>query len=512
MVLASSNKKIAYNTIYMYIRLAVTLIIGLYTSRVVLLVLGISDYGLFNVVGGLLAMFTFISGSLSAATSRFFNVEMGKVDGDVNRSYNVNFILHFGLAIITLILSESIGLWYVYNKLNIESGQLGNAIFIFHISIITACIGIINGPCSSLFTAYERFGFLAKFDIVNTMIRLAGVILLQYYEGDALRLYAIIMSLTTVNSCIIFYWIALNDWPDIIKFKFVKGWQYYKDVLSFGGWNLLSTLALMLRTTGCDLIINYFFNTAVNGAFAVSKTVNNYITTFSTNFDSASGPQIIQSYSAGDYDRSSYLVNKLGRFCLLFFELAFFPLFIELNFILQLWLKEVPSNVLIFCKLNLLIAAVALTCGGLVQIINASGKIKWFKITGSFFFIICLPIGYLQYKNGGPAYSILITFLFADAIQRIIQLILMKTIIGYDSWKYVKDAYGRPAIIALIMSILLWGYSLLGITSSLIKIMSIICCFCITAGIVYLIGLTSGEKKKLYEFIMKKLSNHASKI
>lgn len=496
----------------MYIRLGVTLLIGLYTSRVVLLVLGISDYGLFNVVGGLLAMFTFISGSLSAATSRFFNVEMGKSNGDVNKSYNVNFILHVGLAVITFVLAETIGLWYVYSKLNIEPGQLENAVFIFHVSIITACIGIINGPCSSLFAAYERFSFLAKFDIVNTLIRLVCILLLQYYNGNALRVYAIIMSLTTVNSCVVFYWIALKKWPEIIKLKFIKGWQNYKEVLSFGGWNLLSTLALMIRTTGCDLIINYFFNTAINGAFAISKTVNNYITTFSTNFDSASGPQIIQSYSAGDYTRSTYLVNKLGRFCLLLFELVFFPLYIELNFILHLWLKEVPSNVLIFCKLNLLIAAVALTCGGLVQIINASGKIKWFKINGSFFFIICLPIGYFQYKHGAPPYSILFTFLCADAIQRVVQLILMKTIIGYDSWKYVKDAYGRPTIIAIIMSIFISSYSLLNITSNSIKIIAIICCFLTTSAMVYLIGLTTGEKKKLTSVIMAKLFNHTSTI
>ncbi len=502
----SSNKVIAYNTIYMYIRLAVTLVIGLYTSRVVLLVLGISDYGLFNVVGGLLAMFTFISGSLNAASSRFFNVEMGKEDGDVNRSYNVNLLLHIVLAIITLILAETIGLWYIYNKLNIETGQLSNALFVFHVSIITACVGIINGPCSSLFSAFERFGFLAKFDIINTLIRLFGVILLQYYEGNVLRFYTIIMSLTTINSFVVFYWIAFRDWHDIIKLRFVRGWSYYKNVISFGGWNLLSTLALMLRTTGCDLIINSFFNTAVNGAFAVSKTVNNYITTFSTNFDSASGPQIIQSYSAKDYNRSTYLVNKLGRFCLLFFELAFFPLFIELNYILQLWLKEVPPNVLIFCKLNLLIAAVALTCGGLVQLVNASGKIKWFKINGSIFFVICLPIGYLLYLNGAPPYSILITFLCADIIQRIIQLILMKKIIGFDSWKYVVEAYGRPTVIALIMSMLIWGYSLLGVTSDSIRLISIICCFVVTAALVFVIGLTLGEKKKLVSFIVTKFS------
>ena len=505
MVLQKSNKKIAYNTLYMYIRLIITLIIGLYTSRVVLLVLGISDYGLFSVVGGLLAMFTFLSGSLSTATSRFFNVELGCSDGDINRSYNVNLLLHIALAAIVFLLAETIGRWYIYNRLKIESGQLDNALFIFHVAVATACLGIINGPCSSLFSAFERFGFITALDIVNTIVRLSGVIYLQYYNGNSLRLYAIIMSLTTVSTFVVYYFVAKKDWPHILRFRFVSGWRYYKGILSFGGWNLLSTLSLMVRSTGSDLIINHFFNTAVNGAFAISKTVNNYITTFSTNFDSASGPQIIQSYSAQDFTRSTYLVNKLGRFCLLLFELAFFPLYIELDYILRLWLKVVPSDVLIFCQINLLLAAVALTCGGLVQIINASGKIKWFKITGSIFFVICLPVGYYLYAIGYPAYTMLIAFLVADAVQRVIQLVLMKIIIGFDSWLYVRQAYVRPLIIAVIMTVVLMAYDQIGVATDFGKLIAIALCFVLTIGLVYIIGLTTGEKVKLNTFIKTKV-------
>ena len=489
----------------MYIRLFLTMVIGLYISRVVLQVLGISNYGLFNVVGGILAAFTIISGSLGAATSRFFNVEMGKLDGDINKSYNINLTLHIIFAVITFVLAETIGLWYVYHKLNVAPNQLDDAVFIFQVSIISACLGIINSPCSSLFTAFEKFGFLAKFDIVNTLIRLGGVLLLKYYDGNLLRFYAVIMCLTTVNTFIVYYWIALRKWPDIVKIRIIKGWSNYRGVLSFGGWNLFSTVALMVRSTGSDLIINHFFNTAINGAFAISKTVNNYITTFSTNFDSASGPQIIQSYSAGDYERSTYLVNKLGRFCLLLFIIVFFPLYIELDFILHLWLHEVPDNVLLFCQINLLLAAVALTCGGLVQVINASGKIMWFKICGGVSFVIVIPIGYLIYDSGAPSYAILILFLVADLLQRIIQLVLMRTILNFNSWSYVREAYGRPFIIALLMSFLLWAYSFIEVPTSLLKIFSIVTCLLITSVLVYTIGLTIGEKRKVKDFVRRKI-------
>lgn len=501
----SANKKIAKNTIFMYVRLFTTMVLGLYISRTVLLVLGVSDFGLFSVVGGILTMFTFISGSLSSATSRFLNIEMGRPKGNINRCFNINVVLHIIFAIIILVLAETIGLWFIYNKLNVAPDRIEDAIFVYQVSILTACLGIINSPYASLFGAFERFKFLATFDIINTVIRLILVILLQYYDGNSLRFYSIIMVVTTVNTFIVYYWSAAKKWPDIIKLKLVSGWENYKEVLVFSNWNLFATMALMARATGSDLILNSFFGTAINGAFAISKTVNNYITTFSTNFDSASGPQIIQSYSAGDMHRCSYLVNKLGRFSILLFLLAFFPLYIELDFLLHLWLKDVPDGVLIFCQLNLILAAVALTCGGLVQLINASGKIKWFKISGSAFFLLCIPTGYLLFQLGAPSYTMIILFIIADIMNRIVQLILMKRIIGFDAWGYIKDAYFSPSIITLIMSVILWTHSLYPVDNSLYQFMSIVVCFLIIAFLVYTIGLTRGERMKMVSFVKNKI-------
>lgn len=502
----SKNKRIAKNTIWMYVRLFTTMFIGLYTSRIVLQVLGVSDYGLYSVVGGVLAMFTFISGSLMSATTRFLNIEMGKEGGDVNRCFNINLVLHIALAVIIFILAETIGVWYIFNKLQVEPGKLGDAIFIYQVAIITTCLGIINEPYASLFNAFERFGFLAAFDIINAFIRFGCILLLQYTGDYALRWYCIIMSLTTVNTFVVYHWIAARDWGYIIKFKLVRGWQHYKEVLVFSNWNLLATVAMMIRTSGCDLIINAFFGTAVNGAFAVSKTVNNYIISFSSNFDSASGPQIVQSYSSGDYSRTYYLANKLGRLNLLLFEMVFFPLFIELDFVLHLWLKDVPEGVLEFCQLNLLLAAVALTCGGIMQVISASGKIKWFKIVGGIISLMCIVFGYILCKIGYSAYFLIIMFLIADLVNRIIQLVMMKTILGFDSLRYVKEAYMKPAIIAAVMTVVLVIRSFMNIESVIGHLISIIVCGIITALAVYRIGLTTGEKAKLLQFMKNKVN------
>ena len=201
----TANRRIVVNTIYMYVRLFTMMVIGLYTSRLALRILGISDYGLFSVVGGVLAMFTFISSSLANATSRFINVEMGKKDGDVNRVFSVNVLLHIALAGFIFVLAETIGLWYIYNMLNVAPGKQEEALFVFHISVFTSCLGIINTPYQSLFLAHERFNFQAKVDIFNSFIRLGCILMLSLYEGDrALYLYSVIFSLTTILSFVIY--------------------------------------------------------------------------------------------------------------------------------------------------------------------------------------------------------------------------------------------------------------------------------------------------------------------
>ena len=501
----SANRRIAKNTAFMYVRLLTTMVIGLYVSRLALEILGVSDYGLFAVVGGVLAMFTFISNSLASATSRFFNTEMGKKDGDVNASFNINLLLHVCLAIIIFALAETIGLWYVYNRLNVEPGKLADAVFVYHISIITACLGIVNGPYQSLFAAHERFKFMAVMDIVNSLVRLGCILMLSLYHGDnALRVYSIIFSLTTANTFVVYHWVAYCNWAHIIKYRFVGGWQRYREVLSFGGWNVLATMAYMVRSSGSDLLLNSFFGTAMNGAFAISRTVNQSIMSFTGSFDSASAPQIIQSYAAGDNARCTYLCNKIGRINILMFELLCIPLLIELDFVLRLWLGKVPDGAYMLTYLNILVGGMSLTCGGIFNLINATGRIKWFKVNTSAFFIACIPIGYILFDNGYPAYSILVLFLVADVLQRGVQLYLMHRLLGFDSWRYAREAYGRPMVIGIIAAAGFYLHSFLNIESALESIATIGATAVLTILLIYGIGLTGDERAAIKRVLIRK--------
>lgn len=504
--LSQSNKRIAKNTMFMYVQFFVNLAIGLYTSRVVLQVLGVSDYGLYAVVGGVLSMFTFLSSSLGGATTRFLNYEMGLKEGDINRAFNINVVLHLFFALLVFVAAEIGGLFYIFNYLVVEEGRLGDAVFVFEVAIITACLGINNTPFNALFRAKEKFGFLAILDIVQVLIRLGLIVMLKFYDGNSLRLYALIMSFTTLSSFIVYRIYANHHWSDIIKFKFIRGWHYYKEVLVFGWWNLLSTLAVMARSSGSDILLNAFFGTAVNGAYALSRSVADYATNVSSYFEGASVPQITQSYSGNDMSRCSYLVNKMGKISLLLYLAVFFPLYIELDFVLHLWLGEVPDGVLLLCKINLILGFVSLTSSGLVTYINATGKIMWFKILMSSLLILCLPVGYFLFKIGLPYYILPILFIVADIIHRVFQFILLKKITNYDSMSYIKEAYTRPFIIIVIMILVLYMYDLSGLGSTpFAKLLAIGFCFILTASLVLFIGLKPNERKKVISFITNKL-------
>lgn len=499
----TENKKIAVNTMFLYFQMFSTLFISLYSSRIVLDVLGVSDYGIYGVVGGVLSLFTFLVGSFNAATTRFLNAEMGRPDGDVNKIFNVNQALHFFLAVVIFILAETVGLWYVVNKLNVESGKIDDAIFVYQVCVVTTCLGINNTPWMSLFSAHEEFKFIAIFDVCNLFLRFFCILLLQLKIGNSLRLYALIMCLTTVNTFVVYHWLGRKKWRNITQFRLVKNLESYKSVVSFGGWNVLSTLSFMARSTGTDLMFNSFFGTAVNGAYAISRQANNHITAFSTTFDAASGPQIVQSYNRGDYVRSYYIANKLGRIALLLFEVVFFPLYIELPLLLELWLDNVPNGVLDFMRINLIMCGFSLTCGGFNQIISASGKIKWFKIEISIFYLLCIPIGYFLLINGFPPMFLLYSFFIADILQRFVQMILLKKLLNFDSLKYVREAWLRPFAIALVMGVFLYIYGKMNVDNIMLRFLSIFVCFLFTVFLVYFFGLTKGEKGKIIGKLQK---------
>lgn len=502
---SDDNKRIAKNTIYIYFRILVTTFVGLITTRYVLKLLGVSDYGLYCVVGGVLGLLGLVSGALSMTTTRFINYEMGKKDGDVNRIFNICQYMHAGLALIILLLAETIGVYYVLNVLNVTPDKRADAMFVFQVSTVVSCLGILNVPYSSLLLAFEKFGIEAAMSIFNTFFKLFIVIALFHIPGNTLRYYALGMSLITLITFIVYHYIDYKKWPQVVRLIKIPPLKEFRDMFIYNNFNILSSLSIVCRTQGSTLLINYFFGTLVNGAFAVAYSVQQYVLTLTDNIDRAAAPQIVQNVSRGDSHRSGSLVNSIGKISILVMELAYFPLSVEIESILKLWLGDVPEGTAIFCQYTLLVAVVAATSAGMGQVINASGKIKWFKIQMATLYVLVIPVAFFLFKMGCPPYTILLLFVISDFLSRINQLILMKYILKYDVMEFVKKAYLPPLKVFAIMLVYCFLYRLLPINGFILHLAGFILTLLVTAVVEYYVALTKDERHRITNLLLSRV-------
>ena len=506
-----NNARIAKNSLIVYIRLFITTVIGLFMSRFVLQALGASDYGLYGVVGGIVALFAVISGSMSSTTIRFLNIELGKKDGDPNKIFNLCQTTHILFAILVLVLSETLGMFYILHYLKVEPGKLGDAIYVFQVSTIVACIGIVNVPYQSTFVAKEKFLHIAIIDIINALVKFGLVILLLFYKGNKLRLYAIIMSFATLFSFVAYHYLCFRYWPLLVKWKFYKEVKDYKEILSFNNYTLLASVALMGRSQGSNILINFFFGTIVNGAFGIAKTVQGFVEVFTVNFDSAAAPQITQSVGSGDINRASSLACKICRMCQLLSLLVVLPLFVEMEWILNIWLGEVPENTVLFCRVMLVTIYVASTGGGFLRLKDALGKIKWFMLTYSFWYFITLPIGYFLYKRGFPPVTILALYVVIDFVCRITQLVLMKVVYDFKVLAFCKEAYTRPFMVLVLFIVYSIIYYNISLSGGWVHLVGFLISGFLGTFMISMIGLKKHERIRIISFLLEKFCKKSNK-
>lgn len=501
-----SGKRIARNTLINYVQVVVSALVGLVISRLVLQTLGASDYGLYGVVGGAIAMFTFISGSMSATTTRFVNIEMGKKDGNVNYVFNISNVLHIAVAIVVLLLLESVGIYYILNYLNVAQGKENDALFVFHVSTLITCVGITNVPYRALLVANECFGTIATVEITKTILKLLLVVVLSYYKGNALRMYAIMMCTGTVVSFVAYHVICMRRWPKIVRWNPIKHLKAYKEQFSFSNWSLLGTIAEMLKSHGTHLLINLFFGTIANAAYAVSLTVKKNINVLAHNFSRAAAPQITQLIGLNEIDKATDLAINISRIHLLLSEIVFFPLLVELDFVLHLWLGDnIPSETLDFCKWTLIVALVVSTKSGIGTLIYAFGKLKWFEIQKCFWFLLSFPIGYWLFSIGMPPHSIIILLIIADILNRAGRLTLLHMLFGVDSIAFVRKAWSRPLWVLLIMIGYTMLYGAYWNDGNIAKVIGIFVTALCSVAVAFSVGLTTNEKEKLLSYVKKHL-------
>ena len=397
---SSNNKRIAKNTFLLYVRMLVMMFIGLYTSRIVLNSLGVSDYGLMNVAASVITMFTFLNGTLSSGTQRFISYGIGEGNIDkLKHTFSSAMTLHLALAGIIFLLAETLGLWYVYNKLVVAPGRFSAAVWCYQLSIISTLVTIIQVPFNSALIAHEKMGVYAYMSIFDAVGKLIAAYLLLIIPVDKVILYSTLVFIVAVSQTFLYNWYCRKKFEEC-SFKFGYDRTIFKEMLTFSGWNVIGCLAAMGQGTGVNLVINSFCGTVVNGARGIAVQATHWVTKFVDSFLTAINPQIVKSYAAGDYSRTGSLVcngASLGCYLLLFLGI---PLFIEIEWVLRIWLGQCPEHTITFLRI-MMIEALFRTMGNpTVTAMHATGRMKAVNLSVSLILLAIVPVSYLLFCLG----------------------------------------------------------------------------------------------------------------
>lgn len=499
-------KRIVKNTLFLYIRMLVQLGLSLYTSRLVLKELGITDYGIYNVIGGLITIFSFINGSMAQASQRFITFEVGSGNiPSLKKLFNTCVYIHLILAGIIIILGETIGLWYVYNVAVIPADRFIAALWIYQCSIIVACATIITVPYNALIIAHEKMSAFAYLSILEAFMKLGIVLLLIIMPFDRLIIYGVLMAAISVIMRIIYGAYSHKTFPEA-NFTWNFDSESFKRMGSFAGWSLWSSISAAGYSQGLNLLINYFFNPAVNAARGIAVTVQSVVRNFSNNFQVAVNPQITKSYASGDIEYMHSLIYRASLFSFFLFFIIALPVFLEIDTLLSIWLVETPQYSSIFIQILLIISSIEVLASPLNVSAQATGNIKRYELTISFILILIVPIAYLILKLYPLPQNVFWVFLLQVCIAQIARIFLLKKMIGLSIRKYFFRVFLRIILVGFISSIIPLSLHY-GIENKIMRLFTV-CSACIffTPTSIFLFGLNNEEKESIINTIKHRFS------
>ncbi|WP_147400709.1 MATE family efflux transporter [Bacteroides intestinalis] len=496
----NTNKILFTNTIILHVRLIITSICGLLTIRFALQALGIVDYGLFSVIGGIISFISLINTIMVSTSNRFIAVAIGKNDiAGANKVFNICFKIHVIIALATLIIAYPIGIWYIYNCLN-YSGNINNALFVYIVSITASIFSFITVPYHGLLTAKERFFVFCIPDIIFSVFRLILAIILVSHFNNKLIIYSSFMSLLTLYPCLYYMYYCRKNFVDIVRWKKVCGREQVKEIISFTSWVAYGAVAYVGKNQGAALLVNAFFNTVMNTALGVANSINSVIGVFSRSITQPIEPQITKSFASGDRKRCDYLLIISTKFSYLAIMVVASPFLVDCEWILSLWLGlgHVPPFAKVFTILIIIDTLIEALNSGVKSIIFASGKIKLFQILPSTIKLLGIVGGYFVLKAGYSSYSLFYIYIVSSIIVVFAnQWILYKTV-GYDNKKLFWQSYFPSILVtALFIPIIYIGTSLHPLLRIILSVIYLII-------LVYFFALSDSEKEMLKVKIISK--------
>lgn len=508
----SNSRRLAYNTVLLYIRTSLTLFIGLFTSRVLLDSLGIENYGIYNIVGGFIAMFSIITGTLTATTQRYINFELGKNNGNPLKVFGACMGIHFILAVVMLILFESFGIWFLNTQLSIPENRIYAANWCFQISVATSIVGLFSTPYQGVIVAHERMKAFAYISLQDAILKLLICYVLYISIFDKLIVFSLLFSMVVVWNQIIYVWYCRKHFPET-KVTIVKDTNLYKSMFNFAGMNFIGAFAHIMSTQGVNVILNIFFGVIVNAARGIANQVQGAISRFVNDFMSALNPQITKEYAAGNKEKSMDLCFRGSKFSFYLLVLMALPIFVRAHEILKLWLIQYPDFTVEFLRLTLLISMLGVLSSPLITEIMSTGnltKTTWW-IGGTR--LLILPLVYISFKFGFSAiYAYYIIFIM-DAILLFVRLKILDSITGMT---FLRE-FTRNVLIKILLVFIscLFIVEIIDtmIPSNLVGLLMFFAISVLINGIiVLLIGMTKSERTTIVRFINSKIKNYVSKI
>ena len=448
---SANNKRIAKNTLMLYFRMLLTLIVGLYTSRIVLQTLGASDYGLYNVVGGVITLFTFLNGTLATGTQRFLTFALGEDNYDKLCSvFSTASYLHVLFAIIILVVSEIVGLYLLYHKMQIPDGRMEAAFWVFQFSTVAAMVAVVQVPYMSSLIAHEKMDIYAWVSIYDSVLKLLIVYLIQIVNSDKLILYAFLFFVAHISTALIYMIYCRQKYKECRMFGgFDK--KTFREIASFSGWNVFGCGAVALQGQGVNILLNMFFGTVVNAARGIAFQVNNIILQFVNNFQVAVNPQIVKLFASGQKEQMIRLVINNSKIAAYLLLLIAIPLFIELDFVLYIWLGEYPKYTSIFLRIIIIQSLVQTITRPVVMAIHAVGKMKAVNITAGSALLLILPITYILLRIGVSPVTVFWVNLIPWFIELFFELYWLKRYIDFPFWGFYKRVYAVVFPLAFLM-------------------------------------------------------------
>ena len=451
---SANNKRIAKNTIFLYSRMIIVLLVSLYTTRVVLNVLGVEDYGIYNVVAGFVSMFTFLSNSMNNTIQRYYNYERGA--GSVS-SLNEVFItaiqIQLVLAIVTCILLESVGTWYINNKMVIPESRLSEAKCVFQFSVFALMLVFMQIPYSAAIISHEKMNFFAVVSIADAVLRLTIAITLPIVTCDKLLVYGLLSMFISLIDFFLYFLYAKRRFEEI---KF--GLRYYKrrfiEMLSFSWWNMFGSLAYTLQGQGLNVLMNAFFGPVVNAARGIAYQIDGALNGFSANIATAFRPQLVGSYAMGDYRRTQIMMFSMSKYCFSMLFVLSVPIVLELHNILNLWLKGViPDYTPIFTYLvlaNMLLGCLNMPIS---QTVQATGNVKHYQIIRSLLVASTLPIAWMALRLGASPPAVFWITIVISIINQPLSMAILHREFSYSYREYYKKVIVPCSLLTIITPI-----------------------------------------------------------